>query len=324
MVNDGARIVVSGLSPAWQQIVLLDSLRAGEVNRAAQVQWCASGKVLNVGRALHALGAAQTTVALVGGPGGEQIRAEWGAEQIDALWVVASGATRVCTTIVEQRSGVVTELVENAVGVSPQELEAFASAFARTATGAALAVHTGSLPTGTPADWYRRVLLAATCPAILDVRGPELLAALEAGPLLVKPNREELAGVVGRTFCDESDVWDAMTSLREAGAQWALITQGANAALLAGPAGRWRVHSQRVRAVNPIGCGDCLTAGIAARLVQSCANVSEPTTADMLEAVRYGVAAAAENAAAVLPARLSLRRVAEVAATVMIEPHAAS
>ncbi len=48
-------ILAAGLSPAWQQIVVLDALSVGEVNRAREVHWCASGKVLNVGLALHCL-----------------------------------------------------------------------------------------------------------------------------------------------------------------------------------------------------------------------------------------------------------------------------
>ena len=48
-------ILAAGLSPAWQQIVVLDDLKTGEVNRAREVHWCASGKVINVGMALHAL-----------------------------------------------------------------------------------------------------------------------------------------------------------------------------------------------------------------------------------------------------------------------------
>jgi len=40
-------ILVAGLTPAWQQILRFDDFRPGEVNRASEVQWCCSGKVLN-------------------------------------------------------------------------------------------------------------------------------------------------------------------------------------------------------------------------------------------------------------------------------------
>ena len=66
-------ILAAGLSPAWQQIVLLEALHLGEVNRASEVHWCASGKVLNVGLALHHLGAKSLTLSPLGGANGAAI-----------------------------------------------------------------------------------------------------------------------------------------------------------------------------------------------------------------------------------------------------------
>ena len=45
-------------------------------------------------------------------------------------------------------------------------------------------VLTGSLPSGTPETFYFDLIAAASCPVILDARGPELLAALPALPRL--------------------------------------------------------------------------------------------------------------------------------------------
>lgn len=41
-------IVAAGMTPAWQQILTLDGLEVGELNRASDVVWCSSAKVLNV------------------------------------------------------------------------------------------------------------------------------------------------------------------------------------------------------------------------------------------------------------------------------------
>ena len=45
-------IVAAGLTPAWQQLMAFDALEPGAVNRAREVTWCSSGKVLNVAIAL--------------------------------------------------------------------------------------------------------------------------------------------------------------------------------------------------------------------------------------------------------------------------------
>ena len=56
-------ILAAGLTPAWQQILSFRRFIPGEVNRAEQSIWCGSGKVLNVGCALHHLGASEFVIA---------------------------------------------------------------------------------------------------------------------------------------------------------------------------------------------------------------------------------------------------------------------
>jgi len=61
---------------------------------------------------------------------------------------------------------------------------------------------------------YQELLEKTPGRAILDIRGPELLAALERQPLLVKPNREELARTVGRALGTDDDVRAAIERAR--------------------------------------------------------------------------------------------------------------
>ncbi len=302
-------IIAAGLSPAWQQILVFDEIAVGEVNRAAEAVWCASGKVLNVSRAIMSLGVDGQTVCPVGGLSGDAIRDEFTTDAIPATWITTDVPTRVCTTIVEQASGRVTEFVENAPAISADELSAFEAAYAealRMASGAAaasVAVLTGSLPSiegqGKPVGLYRR-LLADGPRAILDVRGPELHEALRERPLLVKPNRDELASTVARPLPDDAAVWEAMRELNAAGAEWVLVTAGAGEVLLSSQTSHWTFVPPRVPVVNPIGCGDCLAAGIAVAIAEG---------ADMADAVRFGLGAAADNAGQLFPARLDRDRV---------------
>ncbi len=62
-------------------------LRIGEVNRAKQAVWCASGKVLNAGIAAHHLGGPSLTLAAVGGPALPQIADEFQALGVPFRWV---------------------------------------------------------------------------------------------------------------------------------------------------------------------------------------------------------------------------------------------
>ena len=88
-------ILSAGLTPAWQQILVFDSFRYGEVNRAAEVHWCASGKVFNAGIGVHHLGVESLTLATAGGPPLMQIRAEMESLGVPLEVVETESATRV-------------------------------------------------------------------------------------------------------------------------------------------------------------------------------------------------------------------------------------
>ena len=104
-------ILTAGLTPAWQQILLFDSFHEGQVNRAREAHWTASGKVFNAGIGVHSLGEPSLALATLGGPVQTQMERE--LKELGVPWrsVQTESATRVCTTIVDRAAGRVTELV---------------------------------------------------------------------------------------------------------------------------------------------------------------------------------------------------------------------
>jgi tagatose 6-phosphate kinase len=304
-------ILSAGLTPAWQQILVFDSFRYGEVNRARDVVWCASGKVFNAGIGAHHLGGPSLTLAPVGGPNLPQIEAEFAALGVPYRWVKTQAATRICTTILDQATGTITELVENGRPLTPEELEAFRRAYAELAAGAALVVLIGSLPQDTPDTFYRELLQRTTCPTVLDFRGAGLLSVLDLEPYVVKPNRDELAQSLGRPLDDDQALVAAMRTLNGRGAQWVVITQG--------PAAVWATSAREIYrfrplsvpdAVNPIASGDAVAATIA---------WATRSGRPLPDAVRLGIAAAAQNVRQLLPCRLDPQTLEAAAATVSVD-----
>jgi tagatose 6-phosphate kinase len=311
-------ILAAGLTPAWQQILVFDRFTRGEVNRASETCACASGKVINVGLALTTLGARSKTLSVLGGPAGTLIEEELLTHGVAARWIHDPANTRTCTTIIEQPTGEITELVENAATIKAQSCDAFIAALQEEAKAADWIVLSGSLPPieGRPSNrtLYREMLNAighgtteTNRPAsqvILDARGPEMVECLSCRPFLVKPNREELAATVGRKLSTEAELFEAMREINSRGAQWVLVTHGAKEVWLSSSSELWQFTPPRVEVVNAIGCGDCLTAGLVASLD---AGHSLP------DAVRYGIASAGDNATQLLPSRLSPKRVLALA-----------
>lgn len=295
-------ILAAGLSPAWQQMLIFDSVEVGEVNRAREAHWCSSGKVLNVGLALHHLGGPHLTLAPVGGVSGECIAGEFATLGVQHRFVKSKKTTRVCTTILDRGASRTTEFVENASPAEPGELEEFVRAYEQVAPLASRVVLSGSLPTETPRTFYRDMVKRTRGQVILDVRGPELLETLALHPFCVKPNREELGKTFDRELSSDSDLERAIEEVLRLGAEWVVVSQGEGELWAGGGGAIHRFIPPTIEVVNPIGCGDCLAAGIAWAMEQG---------SEMLEAIRFGMGAAAENAAMLLPSRLNLQRVRE-------------
>lgn len=293
-------ILTAGLTPAFQQILLFDALALGEVNRARRVHWGASGKVLNAVRALHHLGAECKTLTLVGGRTGESIRRHIAELGIAARWIEGSTPTRVCTTLLDRSRRQATELVPNAAEATAEELDHFRAAYAEEAATAAVVVLIGSLPVGTPPGYYRDLLTHTPGKAILDARGPELLEALQARPFLVKPNRGELQHTLGRELRDDAELFDALGEINERGAEWVVVTDGSNPVYARSRQHLYRLQPPPTEVVNPIGCGDCMAAGIAQGLLLGC----EP-----LDAIRRGLAVATNKLSQILPGFVERDRV---------------
>lgn len=289
-------ILSAGLTPAWQQILVFDEYRHGQVNRAAEVHWCASGKVLNAGIAAHTLGGPSLTLSPLGGPGKEAICREFDDLGVPARWISTRASVRVCTTLLERATGQITELVENGRPLTDSELADFRAAFEEEARRAEVVVVIGSLPFGTPPGYYRELVESVRRPMVLDFRGPGLLSALEQKPLLVKPNRDELAETLGRPLKTDAQLTEAMRRLTDGGAQWVLVSQGPGPVWLASASALWRFEPlEPVQVVNPIGCGDALAAGTAWGIR---AGWSVP------DAVALGLSAAADSVRQLLPCRL--------------------
>ena len=302
-------IIAAGLSPAWQRILVLDSFAVGAVNRAVEVHECASGKVLNVGRALHALSAECKTISPVGGIPGRAIRQEFERDGIDAVWIDAPAPTRVCTTVLDASSGETTELVEESAPLGEDAMTRFQEELQSQVSAASCAILTGSLPAGVPADCYLQAIAGTSAKLILDLRGAELLEMLRLRPFVVKPNRDELAHTVRRDLDSNAALESAMRELNAAGAEWVVVTDGPGVVRASHANELLHVRPPEVATVNPIGCGDCLAAGLA---------VAQGDGLSFADALRFAVAAAALNATELLPARLERAAVQELASRIQV------
>ncbi len=291
-------ILSAGLSPAWQQILTLDSFHPGEVNRVKEAVWCASGKVINVAVAAQTLGAPVSLVSTIGGLSGGVIQNEVEQLGIHSSWVRTDAATRVCTTILPLGAPT-TELVEETAEIPGEAVSRFIDQTRTYANVADIVVFSGSMPKNVPAETFAQIMRTVHKRFLLDLRGPSLQFCLPFAPFLIKPNRTELESTFGERFTTDQQLLAAMRRMNDGGASWVVVSDGENGVWVTGENQVFRLKTARVKTVNPIGCGDSLAAGIAAELLRN---------DDVVNAVRFGMGAAANNAEQLLPARLDPER----------------
>jgi tagatose 6-phosphate kinase len=272
-------ILVVSLSPAWQRTLFFNEFRAGEVNRVRRVVETAAGKGTNTARVLTILGAKTRLLTVAGGRRGALFRRALAADGVRARIVLVHEQTRMCQTLIG--SGVVTELVEEAPALQASEVKAVLRAFNEELQQAKWLVLIGTVPRGCGDNFCARLARAARqrgVPVALDLQRTQLMRAVRERPTLVKINRAELAAATGK---------GGVAKLMKLGAEFVVITHGAKPVVAFNGRERWQIQPPRVKAVNPIGSGDAMLAGM---VVGMC------TKQPLDESVRLGVACGAANA----------------------------
>lgn len=287
-------IVTLTAHPSLDRTVTLGApLRVGEVQAATASREDAGGKGINVARVVSA--ARHACVAVLPLAADDPFDAALRASGLDARRVPVGGHVRANLAVTDP-SGVTTKLNLPGAMLSPDEQSALVDAVVTATGGAHWLVLAGSLPPGTPDDFYVRVIDAVreehgeAAPRIaVDTSGSALATVVEgAAPELVKPNDDELAELMGGAIGDDpASVLDAARSLVPVRAGAALVTLGGRGALLVERDGAWLATPPPIRVTSTVGAGDSSLAGYV--LADTLGLDAEER---LRRAVRYGAAAA--------------------------------
>ena len=282
-------IVTVTLNPSLDRTVEVDALVRGAVLRTSEPVVEPGGKGVNVTRALALNGTPSIAVLPVGGAEGAELSALLETAGVAARYVPVSGRTRSNLTVAEP-NGVITKLNEPGSPLSTADLSVLTEVLAGAITASDWVVVSGSIPPEMTTDQFVTLLnsIAAIGASLaIDTSGDALLASVAAHPRLVKPNRSELAEVVGHSVDSIAEVIAAGEQLRSRGVERVLVSLGADGAVLVSEhgviVGASIVTAQR----STVGAGDCFLAGFLSRF--SLDETDE--SAAMLEALAWGAAA---------------------------------
>lgn len=296
---------------AVDHTITLGALTPGTVSRAVGGRSVAGGKGANVARAAKAVGGSARVIGFLPEVGRNHLTSLFADEGFELSGVPIDGVVRTCTAILED-GGRTTLINEPGPRVTDDDWHALLDLVPH---GTGFAVGSGSLPPGTPADAYARLVrLVHSWNGLcaVDVGGPALVAAAAAGADLLCPNLFEATALTSGATSEEVDeqadhipdrALAAARGLRRLGAGTVAVTAGAAGVGLIWADDEVWLPTVAVKAVNPIGAGDSFLAGVV---------LAHERGENWPAAVRFGMAVAGASVENPGAAQVDPERVAEL------------
>jgi 1-phosphofructokinase len=258
-------IVTLTANPSFDRTIALSGpLRRGGVLRADAVLEQAGGKGVNISRAASLAGL--ETVAVFPAGSDSPFTGELEHQGITCRPVHPTGPIRVNLTLTEA-DGTTTKVNSSGATADAALLGRLTDALLRHGAAATWVVLAGSLPPGTPDDWYAELATAlADTPAKVAVDTSDRPLAEVAArlgttrPDLLKPNAEELCLLTGddpqAVERDPDAAAVAAGRLVAEGAGAVLVTLGGSGAVLVTAQGAWHAAAPRIDVASTVGAGD--------------------------------------------------------------------
>ncbi|WP_156840204.1 1-phosphofructokinase [Novosphingobium aquimarinum] len=258
-------------NPAIDQTVVLDRLTVGAVHRASHVRQDAGGKGVNVASCLADWGTPVAAYGLLGSDNAASFDALFAKKAIPDRMIRIPGSTRVNLKLVDDAA--TTDINLDGIAIDRECAQRIAASLQSAAQSGDLAVLSGSLPPGCPADIYATLTAALRergVRVLLDTSGLPLACALEGAvlPDVIKPNREELADWLGRSLPDTAALLSAAHDLRRRGVCLVVISAGEDGALFVSDEGAIAAKLTLDEITSTVGAGDAMVAGIGAALAE--------------------------------------------------------
>ena len=267
------QVVTVALNPALDQTIEIAGIQLGEVNRALRMQVDVGGKAVNVASCLSDFGVSTAVTGQIGRDNAALFEELFQRKKIANHCCYLDGLTRINSKLVDTVSGDTTDLNMPGPELTPAAakdlLDQVLHRLDQLAGQVKWIVLSGSLPPGMPADAYAtltRRVQAAGGSVLLDTSGAPLRAALAAGPKIIKPNRHELAELVGRPLDTLEALIATGRELLAAGSapDVIAISLGGDGALFLDRNQALHALPARVEVSSTVGAGDAMVAGLVA------------------------------------------------------------
>lgn len=264
-------ILTVTLNTSIDKLYLMNGIQPETVMRVQEVHNTAGGKGLNVSKVAGKLGEKVTAMGFAGGFNGRYLESLVTNPNVRCAFTRVQGETRSCINCWDLTDGRSTEYLEPGEPVTPEEVARFQADFACRLPEADVVTISGSIPAGAPEDIYCTLIRQckkAGVPVMVDTSGKRLVSAAQEKPTFLKPNTDEIVQLTGRSPETMEERAETMASLHRSGIPYAVLSLGAEGALLACAEGIFHGCPPTIVPKNTVGCGDSMVAGFAVGLAR--------------------------------------------------------
>ena len=244
----------------------------GQVNRVKSCAANAGGKGLNVTRVAAIAGEKVTATGFLGGHAGKFIEERIHERGVKSDFVWCEGESRTCINIWDEKNQQQTEFLEPGFTVTEEDCERLIRKYASLLPKSKVVAISGSVPAGADSSLYRRMVREAReygKPVLLDTSNQLLADCIAERPTLIKPNIDEIRALTGKPLSSREELLEAAEYFHGQGIEIVVISLGADGSLVSSQEGIFDVKVPRIEAVNTVGCGDSMIAGLAVGISRS-------------------------------------------------------
>lgn len=254
------------LNAAIDKTYYVPAMVNNDVIRVKRMYALPGGKGINVARVVQLLGLPVTATGMIGGSNGIFIERELTKQLIAHDFVHVEGESRICLNIMDESNGGSTEILESGPTISQDNVEAMKRKVQELAQRSRIVIFSGSLPNGAEAGLYAELIQLsklAGADVFLDTSGAVLVEGIKSVPYLIKPNKDEVAALLGKPVEEEAELYPLIHQYMNQGITCVVVTLGPIGSLVGMNGVLYRVTAPRVVALNSVGSGDSFIAGMA-------------------------------------------------------------
>ena len=256
------RIAVITLNPGVDRIVYLPTpLHPGTMNRSTHTVMNQGSKGANQAMMLSSLGEEPVYYSFTGGAMGDFCESFTRERGIPSRMIPTACGVRLNIKVIDSEGGC-TELNEKGGPVTEEEIAQMLNALQNDIRTYDMVSLCGSIPQGVEKSVYNSIITMAReagVPAVLDCDGEALSLGLQANPALIKPNRRELAGLIGEAEEKLKDIRFLVEACGKIVSQYdtdIICTLDEDGSVFVGKEGVWKIGIAKVPLMGFSGAGD--------------------------------------------------------------------